>query len=299
MSSSRARKLVRWIDSAHSVLYDALFGAQGDSGSGRIRPSVWSNTISIVLAAAILNCTSFLFVLGPQNLSQILGDSAPQLQRATMNLNLFDIFLSEEKDIAARQAKRVSALEGFSWAYSPGGLVINAQERCKTLSLLSTKSQLEVARDIGTIRSFETVGFDWTREWAKAQGRAGRAEMQSWQIAHEVAESCLKDGENSQQVRGAIKQFSRQRLDLVSAMMEVVAYNERMKPIGMSEVTQVRNQTLALQSHAQSVAEIMSLSASGLQVVLIGLVTLCLIWLSGRLEEVVKRRDAAYRKFTD
>lgn len=253
-------------------------------------PSGWLSGLLVVFVTLVVNALVFIFVTGPQT-AITAASEAVVVEHQNTNLQLMNAFLPEETQLLERQRYRLSVLNR-DFPQNPA--TAGDQGWQKVLSDCN-QARLDISRDTGVAAAFETTGFDWTREWAKAQARAISSEEDTWEAVEDIANAYI--GRTNLKDVGALANLKGRRLKLRSALAELDVYSKRLKPLGDSEAQQTTLHIDALNLRSESVQGAMKLAIDWLKIALMIVIVMGLFWFIGKLTVVAGKQQERRKKF--
>jgi hypothetical protein len=289
--------LIRRLGSLRDAVMELIF-LPNDTADAQAAPSPWPSIVAIIIATAAINAFAFLFISAPQIVAS-LEDTSARSRSAIFDMEMSTAFVKGETELMSRQQARVAELMKLYPS------VVRGDPRDRTQIIRRSQiNELEGASDQGRSASFETLGLDWSREWAKAQERAEISEIAMWQAIQDVAELSLRHG-NPAIRRNAVQKLERQRLLLASSLAEVHAYARRLEPTNQSEMDQLEIENDALRGRIDWARRAMAISTAALKT-LAWLFALLLwlwlsrrvLWLSRRLQRLIDKREERDKKLS-
>lgn len=256
--------------------------------------SPWMTAIAVAVTTMVVNCIAFIFVAMPQMWVRISTDTLPQVATKNVNLQMLNSFMTQETPMYRGQHRRFSELlADFSDIKTDHDALY-----WDNLISESETNRAAISEDIGRVRSFETIGFDWVRAWAKAQETTDEFELATWQSAQDVAEMRRRPGSDSRNTVHVISQFEKQKLPLLTADAEITAYTKRLNAIAESELGLAETQKDALTTRIDTLTEAVHLTERVLGwLVPLLLLNLGLGWLVRRIQIRATKREELEHKF--
>lgn len=268
-------------------------GGNQDTTMNRGSITAWQSILTIIFTTTLINACAFIFVVGPQTLVQVVSNAGPTLRRSTLDLDMLAKFQSAEAGIFDRQLTRVKELPR---AFDP--TTVCSSQRCWEVFLEeSRRNQLETAEDAGTAASFESIGLDWAREWAKAQEKANLTERDAWKASEDIAVLSLNRDRHRTRIDEASRNYAKIRLDLQSDISDVLAFHHRFASVAESEKDQLSLQRDGMQAQVEGLEQNLAISINVLESGVLLFIVIALIWLIRRLDNAIKAREGRLQKF--